>query len=152
MCANRSLVSVHSRADVLRIILNKYGLMARDDRVLVLALALIFFQIASEAIHARPISDADFFESRPHTLITFENRGDGSPVPHNDADFFSLEMPFDEYASQGFIFNPSISWGDDGNPDFKTAQAIGGSPRIGIPITNTDFEIRFSNPIRSFGF
>jgi hypothetical protein len=84
-------------------------------------------------------------------VITFETDGLGNKL--NLAEGEMKLMPADEYAHYGFTFEPDISWINDAGLAFDEAQAIGGSPEIGIPTGNEDdFIINMSFPTRAFGF
>jgi hypothetical protein len=119
--------------------------------------ALTFLAVvAAWGFNVRPapatvILDSDFFAGTTHTVITFETDGKGSKL--NIPEGQSQSMPADEYAQYGFTFEPDISWVNDAGPAFDEAQAIGGSPEIGIPAADEDdFTINFSLPVRAFGF
>jgi hypothetical protein len=100
---------------------------------------------------ATVILDSDFFAGTTYTVITFETDGMGNQL--NLAEGYSQSMPASEYALYGFTFEPDISWVNDAGPEFDEAQAIGGSPEIGIPgADDDDFTINFSLPVRAFGF
>ena len=111
--------------------------------------------VVSLAFNGRPASatvilDSDFFSGTTHMLITFETDGMGNLIDLGRGDY--LSMPSDEYAHYGFTFEPDISWVNDAGSEFDEAQAIGGSPEIGIPGADDDFIINFSVPVRAFGF
>lgn len=113
-------------------------------------LCLVAIALAMPA-RAGIILDADFFSTIPHSLVTFETDGSGEPVNLGWGE--SQDMPYDEYATLGFTFNPGIRWVNDGSDSFDAAQAIGGSPEIGIPSSiEGDYFIDFSVPVRAFGF
>jgi uncharacterized protein (TIGR03382 family) len=76
------------------------------------------------------ITDKAEFNAFPRTLITFETRGGGVPV--NLPDGATLSMPPAEYTGVGLTFNPVVQWVNDAGADFEAAQAVGGSPEIGI--------------------
>lgn len=100
---------------------------------------------------ATVILDSDFFAGTTYSVITFETDGMGNKL--NIPEGQSQSMPADEYAQYGFTFEPDISWVNDAGPAFDEAQAIGGSPEIGIPAGNEDnFTINFFLPVRAFGF
>ena len=108
------------------------------------------------AFNSRPVSatvilDSDFFSGTTHMFITFETDGMGNKL--NLVQGQSQSMPADEYAHYGFTFEPGISWVNDAGSAFDEAQAIGGSPEIGIPAGHEhDFTINLSFPVRAFGF
>ena len=113
--------------------------------------AVVIVAFNSHPASAMVILDSDFFSGTTHMLITFETDGMGYKL--NIAEGQTQLMPPDEYAHYGFTFEPDISWVNDASPAFDEAQAIGGSPEIGIPgARNDDFTINFSVPIRAFGF
>ncbi len=100
---------------------------------------------------AAGISDASFFSGMPHTLITFDVDGAGTPL--NIIQGGRLLMPQMEYASQGIQFSPSVYWVNDSGSSFDQAQAIGGSLPIAIPSGLIgDFSITFLVPTHAFGF
>ncbi len=120
----------------------------RNKSIIVLGIFLFVFSPSAFAV---VILDADFFSTIPHTLVTFETDGSGLPVVLGQG--ASRSMPYDEYAALGFTFNPSIKWVNDASSDFDAAQAIGGSPEIGIPsAASDDYFVHFSVPVRAFGF
>lgn len=97
------------------------------------------------------IDDDSFFDSIPHTLVTFEDDGSGNPVVL----LFNVarDLPAEEYAALGFSFDQDIEWRNDLGGSFDAAQAIGGSPDIMIPGSSfDDFRIEFSIPVLAFGF
>jgi hypothetical protein len=97
------------------------------------------------------ILDPNFFSGTTHIVITFETDGMGNKLKIDEGN--DKPMPADEYAHYGFTFEPDISWVNDAGPSFDEAQAIGGSPEIGIPSgEEDDFTINFSFPVRAFGF
>jgi hypothetical protein len=83
-------------------------------------------------------------------VITFETDGMGNKL--NIAEGQEQSMPADEYAHYGFTFEPDISWVNDSRPVFDEAQAIGGTPEIGISANVDEFIINMSFPTRAFGF
>ena len=105
---------------------------------------------AASSASAQVIADRSFFDTLPSTLIDFETRGDGTPVVLRPGD--SETLPAGEYAAQGVTFNMDIEWVNDAGVDFSAAQAIGGSPDIGIPDLPDDFTMFFDAPVRAFGF
>jgi hypothetical protein len=112
--------------------------------------------VAALALSSRPASamiilDPNFFSGSTHMVITFETDGLGNKLKLEEGQ--SQLMPSDEYAHYGFTFEPGISWVNDLGPAFDEAQAIGGSPEIGIAAGDEDdFNINFSFPVRAFGF
>ena len=101
---------------------------------------------------AGTISDASFFSSISHTLITFETYGDGTTqvvvAPGGRATLY-----YDEYTDWGVEFDRDLSYVNDDGPDFDAAQAIGGSPEIGMPYATEDsFSLIFTTPVRAFGY
>lgn len=114
-------------------------------------IAVVALSFSSRPASALVITDSDFFSDKTHIVITFETDGLGNKL--NLAEGQSKSMPFDEYAHYGFTFEPDISWVNDAGMAFDEAQAIGGSPEIGIPAGNEDdFIINMSFPTRAFGF
>jgi hypothetical protein len=106
---------------------------------------------ASGPLRAGVILEADFFSGISHTLVTFETDGSGNPVSLNNGEI--RPMPFDEYVTLGFTFNPEIMWVNDAGDGFDAAQAIGGSPENSISEWfSNNFFINFSVPVRAFGF
>jgi len=96
------------------------------------------------------IDSADYFTSLTHTLLTFETDGAGEPVVLYQGQ--SAPMPGDEYRDQGIVFTPAVEWVNDAGDTFDDAQAIGGSPEIGIPLGDSDdFFASFTTPTLSFG-
>jgi hypothetical protein len=117
--------------------------------------AIIGLLTAIQETCAATITDVSYFTSRPHTLVTFEQRGDGSPTPMAIA----TPIPADEYRTLGFNIRPGLSpgvaWVNDLSTNADAAQAIGGSLPLGIAAMDNqgDFFIDFSpNPVRAFGF
>lgn len=104
----------------------------------------------SHPVSATVILDSDFFSGTTYMFITFETDGMGNKL--NIAQGQAQSMPSDEYAHYGFTFEPDISWVNDAGSAFDEAQAIGGSPEIGIPAGVDDFIINLSFPVRAFGF
>jgi hypothetical protein len=114
-------------------------------------IAVVALSFSSRPASAMIITDSDFFAGTTHMVITFETDGLGSKL--KIAEGQELSMPTDEYAHYGFTFEPGISWLNDGGVATDEAQAIGGSPDIGIPGANEDdFIINMSFPTRAFGF
>jgi len=111
---------------------------------------VIVLAFSSRPASAMIITDSDFFSGTTHMVITFETDGLGNKL--DIAWGQTQSMPADEYAHYGFTFEPDISWVNDASPEFDEAQAIGGSPEIGIPAGVNDFTINFSFPVRAFGF
>jgi hypothetical protein len=113
--------------------------------------AVVALSFSSRPASAMVILDSDFFDGTTHIVITFETDGMGNKL--KIAEGKDKPMPFDEYAHYGFTFEPDISWVNDAGSEFDEAQAIGGSPEIGIPSGNEDdFIINMSFPTRAFGF
>lgn len=112
-------------------------------------IAVLVLSFSSRPASAMIITDSDFFSDKTHIVITFETDGMGNKLNLAQGD---LSMPADEYAHYGFTFEPSISWTNDAGNAFDEAQAIGGSPEIGIPGADDEFTINFSFPVRAFGF
>jgi hypothetical protein len=101
------------------------------------------------------ISDVAHFTSRAHTLVTFEQRGNGIPTPTANA----TPLPADEYGLWGFTFapglSPGVAWVNDPSAGADAAQAVGGSLHLGIAAMDNqgDFFIHFApRPITAFGF
>jgi len=114
-------------------------------------IAVVVLSFSSRPASAMVILDSDFFDGTTHIVITFETDGMGNKLKIAEGD--SRSMPFDEYAHYGFTFEPDISWVNDAGLAFDEAQAIGGSPEIGIPAGDEDdFIINMSFPTRAFGF
>ena len=114
-------------------------------------IAVVALSFSSRSASATIITDSDFFSEITHMVITFETDGMGNKL--NLGWGQAQSMPFDEYAHYGFTFEPDISWVNDGSSAFDEAQAIGGSPEIGIPsAAKDDFIINMSFPTRAFGF
>jgi len=115
--------------------------------------------IAAAGLHAGVISDAGFFTSLSYTRLQFETYADGSPVVLGSG--LTMTFYYDEYqADYGvwFDFEPygypqDISFGNDSDPNFDSAQAVGGSLQIAIPGASEDsFAVVFDDPVRSVGF
>ncbi|MGB2866342.1 MAG: PEP-CTERM sorting domain-containing protein [Sedimentisphaerales bacterium] len=117
---------------------------------LIFLFAVVTLTFNNRSASAMVILDSDFFSGTTYMFITFETDGMGNKL--NLAQGQSQSMPPDEYAHYGFTFEPGISWVNDGGPAFDEAQAIGGSPEIGIHSEVDDFTINFSFPVRAFGF
>ena len=114
-------------------------------------IAVVVLSFSSRPASALVITDSDFFSDKTHIVITFETDGMGNKL--NLVEGQSKSMPADEYAHYGFTFEPNISWVNDTAWAFDEAQAIGGSPKIGIvSIDEDDFTINMSFPTRAFGF
>lgn len=119
----------------------------------ILTFLFIVFILAfsSRPASAMIITDSDFFSGTTHMVITFETDGLGNKL--NLESWQTQSMPADEYAHYGFTFEPDISWVNATGFRFDEAQAIGGSPEIGISDWDeNDFTINFSFPVRAFGF
>jgi len=118
---------------------------------LILLVAVVALPFISRPASAMVILDSDFFSGTTHIVITFETDGMGNKLKIAEGD--TKPMPFNEYAHYGFTFEPDISWVNDANLEFDEAQAIGGSPEIGMPAGDEDdFIINMSFPTRAFGF
>lgn len=114
-------------------------------------IAVVALSFSSRSASAMVILDSDFFSDKTHIVITFETDGMGNKL--NIEEGKDKPMQFDEYAHYGFTFEPDISWVNDAGWEFDEAQAIGGSPEIGIPSGDEDdFIINMSFPTRAFGF
>ncbi|MDX2132332.1 MAG: hypothetical protein SFY69_09795 [Planctomycetota bacterium] len=101
---------------------------------------------------ASVIDSAAYFTSVPHTRITWEADGAGSPVALMQG--ASQVMPTNAYSTLGLMFETQVRWINDGTGAFDAAQATGGgSPANAIPssLVNT-FAFTFTVPVRSFGF
>jgi hypothetical protein len=104
---------------------------------------------------ATTITDVAYFTNRAHTLVTFEQRGNGNPTSTANATL----LPVDEYSQWGFTFapglSPGVAWINDPSGSSDAAQAVGGSLHMGIAATDNqgDFFIHFApRPITAFGF
>jgi hypothetical protein len=104
---------------------------------------------------AATLIDATYFSSRAHTLVTFEQRGNGSPAPTANATL----LPANEYSTWGFTFapglSPGVAWINDISLDTDAAQVVGGSLPLGIAAMDNrgDFFIHFTpRPVVAFGF
>jgi hypothetical protein len=113
-------------------------------------IAVVAVTFNSRPASAMVILDSDFFSGTTHMLITFETDGMGNKL--NIAEGNTQSMPSDEYAHYGFTFEPDIIWVNDSGLAFDEAQAIGGSPEIGISAGVDEFTINMSFPTRAFGF
>ena len=113
-------------------------------------IAAVGLSFGSRSASAMVILDPNFFSDKTHIVITFETDGMGNKL--KIAEGQAQLMPADEYAHYGFTFEPDISWVNDSGSTFDEAQAIGGSPEIGIPDGPDDFIINMSFPTRAFGF
>lgn len=122
----------------------------------VLCFALV---VAAAVANAGVISEASFFSSISNTQITFEYYADGSPVVLGEGG--STTMYYDEYLDDGVWFEympvgeelAEMSYVNDSDDDFDTAQSIGGSMDIAIPgPLENEFAMIFEVPVRSFGF
>ena len=103
----------------------------------------------------RTIPDVAYFTRLPHTLITFEQRGNGNPTPVANA----TPLPANEYVASGFTFapglSPGVAWINDPSPSTDAAQALGGSLQLAVGATDNqgDFFIHFTpRPVSAFGF
>jgi hypothetical protein len=114
---------------------------------------------AAAGLHAGVISDATFFSSLSYTRIQFETYADGSPVVLGSGQ--TMTFYYDEYqADYGvwFEYKPygylqDISFVNDSDPNFDSAQSIGGSLQIAIPSPGEDsFAVVFDVSVRSVGF
>jgi hypothetical protein len=122
-------------------------------RVWSLATAIFLSASTVAPLQATTLTDVSYFTSRPHKLVTFEQRGDGTPTPTSNATLLAAN----EYSAQGFTFasglSPGVAWIND---SFNTdaAQAIGGSLQLAIGATDNrgDFFIQFSPAATAFGF
>jgi hypothetical protein len=105
-------------------------------------------------VRGATIVDVSYFTSKAHTLVTFEQRGNGSPTPTDNATL----LPASEYSAWGFTFapglSPGVAWINDPEPSTDAAQVIGGSLQLAIGATDNrgDFYIHFTQPVRAFGF
>ncbi|MCJ7543446.1 MAG: hypothetical protein MUP47_02590, partial [Phycisphaerae bacterium] len=124
------------------------------------AVAVSFVLAAATAgVHAGVISDATFFTSISHTLISFEYYSDGSPVVLGEG--LTTTMYYDEYrytSGVWFEYKPygylmDMSYRNDAGVDTEAAQSIGGSLEIGFPApAEKVFAMIFDVPVRAFGF
>ena len=104
------------------------------------------------------IGDRAFFESRPHTLLNFEARGDGTVVSP-DLGFNEFEIiQGNEYSAADVRFeaNGILALFKTGSPSDRDALRIGGSldiilARGGVTPEST-YEILFGTPVRAAGF
>ena len=125
-----------------------------DRRRLVPCLVSVAASFLAYQARSATLTDVAYFTSRPDTLVTFEQRGDGSPTPTSNF----TPLPFTEYSASGFTFctglSPGTAWiNDSGSSD--TSQAIGGSLPLAIGATDNqgDFFIHFApRPVAAFGF
>ena len=114
-------------------------------------IAVVALSSSSRPASAMVILDSDFFSGTTHMVITFETDGMGNKL--KIAEGQTQSMPFDEYAHYGFTFEPDISWVNSESFALDEAQAIGGSPEIGVSTGDeNDFTINLSFPVRAFGF
>ena len=112
---------------------------------------VVVLSFSGRPASAMVILDPNFFSGTTHMVITFETDGMGNKL--KIAEGQTKSMPSDEYAHYGFTFEPDISWVNATGFRFDEAQAIGGSPEIGISDWDEDdFTINFSFPVRAFGF
>jgi hypothetical protein len=127
------------------------------QRRLAAAVRMLIFAVAAMArqTYGITLTDSEYFTGQPHTLVTFEQRGDGTPTPTANA----TPLPAAEYSAQGFTFapglSPGVAWINDLSTDADAAQAVGGSLPLGIGATDNqgDFIIHFSSrPVKAFGF
>jgi hypothetical protein len=114
-------------------------------------IAVVVLSLSNRPASAMVITDSDFFSDKTHIVITFETDGMGNKL---DLEWYQPQLiPVDEYAHYGFTFEPDISWVNATRFRFEEAQAIGGSPEIGIPEWDEDeFTINMTFPTRAFGF
>jgi hypothetical protein len=116
--------------------------------------------IAAAGLHAGVISDASFFNSLSYTRLQFETYADGSPVVLGSGQ--TMTFYYDEYEpNYGVLFDyepygymQDISFSNDSDPNFDSAQSIGGSLQIAIPGPSEDsFAVVFDpSSVRSVGF
>lgn len=110
-------------------------------------LVTIIACLATAPLLAAPITDPSFFNSLPHTQITFEQDGSGNTLPVMS----NLTMPSTEYASQGVSFLPNTRVVRDSDACFRIVQDIaGGSTPYGVPASQTQSMI-FNPPVSAFG-
>lgn len=110
-------------------------------------LSLIAWSMLTAVAQADPITDEGFFTSGPHTLITFEEDGNGDAFPA----ISNLTLPSTEYAGQGVTFEPTTRLTNDSSACFHELQRIGGSNPFGIISSNTT-AMKFDPPVAAVGF
>jgi PEP-CTERM motif-containing protein len=125
--------------------------MKRYSAILIASLSALI--LGTTPARAAIVLDSDFFLGIPHTLLTFETDGSGSPVVLGGGNFTYFEG--NEYAHLGFTFAPGVSEGVAWVGGYLNMEPIpGGTPEIALAArdNNGDFFIDFSIPVRSFGF
>lgn len=118
-----------------------------------LRLALLGAALAGPGVAgAAVITDSNFFDPYPTTLIDFETDGSGNQIILIPGE--TRVMPSEEYITKGVAFN-SPYWVFDGNAAFQAALLVGGSPEIAIPSSLVnEFEMTFTGtgPVLAFGY
>lgn len=110
---------------------------------------ILVFGVGS--LGAEVILDSDYFTSKYHNLVTFEEDGAGDAVDLGISNI--LSMASDEYSGYGFTFSPAVYWVDEGNTYSDEAQDIGGSLELGVAfLGGNSFQIDFSEGVEAFGF
>jgi hypothetical protein len=105
---------------------------------------------ASGTALAAPIDDAAYFDGVAHTLIDFETDGLGNELALGNGQV--VDLPTEEYLSQGVRFDRTIAWVDDASPLFEYALSQGGSGENGIPSSFvSEFTIEFTQPVFAAG-
>ncbi|HKQ49497.1 MAG TPA: thrombospondin type 3 repeat-containing protein [Phycisphaerae bacterium] len=114
-----------------------------------LSLAMVLcVMIGAGSAHAAPITDPSYFNSIPHTHLTFEQNGAGVPF----APILSSQtLPSAEYAAQGVSFLPSTRLTRDSDSCFRFVQDFaGGSTPYGLVASQTQTMV-FNPPVSAFG-
>lgn len=113
-------------------------------------LCIVGLLAASGTALAAPIDDAAYFAGVEHTLIDFETDGLGNALNLGNGQV--VDLPGEEYLSQGVRFDRTIAWVDDASPLFEYALSQGGSGENGIPSSLVgEFTIEFTQPVFAAG-
>jgi hypothetical protein len=106
------------------------------------------FLFGAGTLAAAPITDASYFNSVPHTLISFEQDGSGSAF----SPFFAATLPSTEYSALGVSFLPNtyLTFESDPTCGRPAMVAAGGSLTHGLSASNTQ-SIVFTPPVNAFG-
>lgn len=112
----------------------------------ILTLGLAATGFGGVPLRAAPITDFTFFDSIPHTEITFETDGAGTVLLFPPSNY---TFPSTEYAAQGVTILPEVRIVRDNDSCFRLVQNINGSQPAGLAAQSTS-RMEFSPPISAF--
>lgn len=114
--------------------------------------------VGASTLTAAPINQAtSVLEPQPHILLTFDQDGDGTPLPVNvgtecfSPPFENCTLPSTEYIAYGVTINPSVRISEDNSACFRSLVSLGGSGPFGLIAADTQ-EIVFTPPVSAIEF